>query len=112
MKYYFELQFRMLQRNLSEFGLQPLIAFIVLPLLFIGGSAVLFSRTPYAAYFIVLVSLYVISLLGHSKRNTFLKTIFSFEKYRVLRLVENLILALPFSLIYYGIEHIGQRYSY
>ena len=99
MKYYFELQFRMLQRNLSEFGLQPLIAFIVLPLLFIGGSAVLFSRTPYAAYFIVLVSLYVISLLGHSKRNTFLKTIFSFEKYRVLRLVENLILALPFSLI-------------
>ena len=50
MKYYFTLQYKMLNRHLKAFGLPPIIGYILAIIFFIGGSVYLFYKTEYAAY--------------------------------------------------------------
>ncbi len=95
---YFKLHCIMINRRLSGSG-HPVIGCLLLLLallVFIGLSVVLFQRLSYASYIYIFVALYFVSKLSETKRNDFLKICFGNERYRKLRIVENLIVVLPF----------------
>ncbi len=93
---YFKLQYRILNRKLDEIGFSPILGYVLAIIGFYGISVYLFSKTEFAEYFYGLVSISFISKLSEKRRNDFLKTIFSINDYRKLRILENLILAFPF----------------
>ena len=85
-------------RKLSEDF--PLIVGYLFALLiffaFVGASMALFYRTTFAPYLYVLISLYLTSNLSETRRNDFLEICFGNERYLKLRILENMIIALPF----------------
>lgn len=95
---YFQLQFKILNRQLIDFGLALLIAYIVIPSVFVLLSSYLFSKTAFAGYVYILIAWSFISKLNEKARNDFLKSIFDKKKYFKLRIIENLIFATPFIL--------------
>ncbi len=73
-------------------------AYILFSMCFIGLSVFLFSRTEFAEYLYILVSFGFLTKLTDKKRNEFLKLCFKEKSYLKLRVLENLILILPFAL--------------
>lgn len=98
MKEYFQLQFKMLNRKMIDFGLPLLIGYTLLPFVFILLSNYLFEKTEFANYVYGLITISFVSKLSEPKRNDFLKSVFNKDKYRKLRAIENLIYCLPFTL--------------
>jgi len=105
MKEYFQLQFKMLNRKVIEFGLPLLIGYSLLPLVFFLLSNYLFSKTEFAIYLYGFIALSFVSKLSEPKRNDFLKSIFNKRDYLKLRVIENLIYSMPFLffLLYKGV---------
>lgn len=95
---YFKLQFKMFNRQLSDFGLHPVIAYILIAFVFIGLSVYLFHKTIYAPWLFLAASMSLPLKLGETKRNDFLKTIFSKRDYLLIRNFENLISNFPFTV--------------
>jgi len=98
MKEYFLLQFKMLNRRMIDFGLPLLIGYTLLPFVFILLSKYVFEKTEFANYIYGVLALSFVSKLNEPKRNDFLKSIFNKDKYTKLRVLENLIYCLPFTL--------------
>ncbi len=98
MKEYFRLQFKMLNRRMIDFGLPLLIGYSLIPFVFILLSNYLFGNTEFAIYVYGLIAISFVSKLSEPKRNDFLKSIFNKDKYKKLRIIENLIYCLPFTL--------------
>ena len=98
MKVYFQLQFRMLNRRIIDSGLPLLIGYTLVAFIFILLSIYLFENTKFAIYVFGLIALSFVSKLSEPKRNDFLKSIFNKDKYRKLRVTENVIYSLPFTL--------------
>jgi len=103
MKYYFTLQYKILNRHLRAFGLYPILGYLLGVILFVAGSLYLFSKTEYAAYIYAFLALSPLSLLSETKRTDFLKSCFSVQDYSKIRMSENLILIFPF-LIFLGFK--------
>jgi hypothetical protein len=97
----------MFGRQLSDFGINPIIGYLLLPILFLGLSLYLFVKTEFAEYIYAFLSASLLISLSEANRNDFLKTCFSNKHYRKIRLLENTILALPFFafLVYKGCFH-------
>ena len=81
-----------------DFGLPLLIGYILLPFVFILLSNYLFEKTEFANYAYGLFALSFVSKLSEPKRNDFLKAIFNKYNYKKLRMLENIIYCLPFTL--------------
>ena len=81
-----------------DFGLPILIGYTLLSLAFIIFSNYLFEKTDFANYIFGLIALSFISKFSEPKRNDFLKSIFNKKKYKNLRIVENIIYCIPFTL--------------
>lgn len=81
-----------------DFGLPLLIGYTLLPFVFILISNYIFEKTEFANYIYVLISFSFVSKLSEPKRNNFLKSIFNKKKYRNLRVLENIIYCMPFTL--------------
>ena len=97
---YFKLQRLMMFRKVSD-GLHPAVGCLLMSLLvlvFIGLSAYLFYMTPLAPYVYIFIGLYFITKLSDVGRNDFLKICFRNGQYRRIRMLENVIVALPFVL--------------
>jgi hypothetical protein len=86
----------MLNRQLSDFGLNPVLGYIIIAGAFIGISNYVFLKTPYAAYIYAVVALVVINNLAGVNRNNFLRACFSGVRYVAIRTIENTAVALPF----------------
>jgi hypothetical protein len=99
MNFYFALQFKIINRQLRDFGLNPFLGYLLAGLCFIGFSLYLFDTTVYAPYLFVLVSLGFTARLSEMGRNGFLKMCFHEGQYRVLRIAENLLVSTPFILV-------------
>lgn len=99
MKEYFILQFKMLNRQLSEWGIEPVIGYIVGLCAFIGVSIKLFEKTPLAEYPYIILSLSIIIKLNETNRNDFLKLCYSKIEYIKLRIIENLIVSIAFIFV-------------
>ena len=98
MREYFQLQFKMYNRKLSEFGLPPFLAYVLLSAFFVGFSLYLFSKSKFAKYYYILVVFGLLANLTDKKRNEFLKLCFRKKDYYKLRVIENLIIVFPFAL--------------
>jgi len=96
MRFYFKLQYRMLNRWLIDFGVKPIFGYGAAVAIYVFGSYYLFELTDLAAYIYSFIALAFIGKLSEPDRNDFLKQIHSKRGYRRLRLIENSILALPF----------------
>ncbi|MDR0438211.1 MAG: hypothetical protein LBH22_07935 [Bacteroidales bacterium] len=97
-KEYFKLQYKIIKRKLSDSS-PPIVGYLLALLIllaFVGLSMFLFHKMAFAPYVYVLISVYFTSKLSEIKRNDFLKICFENKPYRKLRILENLIVALPF----------------
>ena len=98
MKEYFKLQYIMTMRKLSDY-FPPIVGYLFVLLIFfafVGLSMSLFDKTSFAPYLYVLISLYLTSNLSEIKRNEFLAICFGNERYIKVRILENIIMAVPF----------------
>lgn len=96
MKEYFTLQFKMLNRQLTEWGIEPVIWYVVSPFVFIGISIKLFEKTQFAEYVYILLALSLVIKLNEINRNSFLKLCYSKTEYIKIRIIENLIVSIAF----------------
>ena len=81
---------------MNDFGLSPILGYLLGFIGFYGISIYLFSKTEFAEYFYGLISISFLPKLSEKKRNDFLKTAFSISNYSKLRIMENLIIVFPF----------------
>lgn len=98
MKEYFGLQFKMLNRQLTEWGIEPVIGFVVGFLAFIGISMKIFEQTQYAEYLYIALALSFVIKYNDTNRNDFIKLCFSKTDYFRIRLTENMIVSIVFIL--------------
>ncbi|MCB0641952.1 MAG: hypothetical protein KDC44_09950 [Phaeodactylibacter sp.] len=99
MNYYLRLQFIRLQRRLRSLGVHPLVALILGPLLFVGLSKVLFYKLEAAGWVYALLAVSLVLKLSERGRNDLLNSLYESRKYRLLRVVENSLVALPFQIL-------------
>jgi hypothetical protein len=89
----------MTKRKLSD-GSRPIVGYLLalfILLVFVGVSVLLLSgKLTYAPYIYAFSSLFFTLKLSEIKRNDFLKIHFGDKQYRKVRILENLIVALPF----------------
>ena len=105
---YIDLQLTMFKRQLFEFGLNPILGFIIILTGFYGFSIYLFIKTEYANYIYILIALSAISQYSEINRNDFLKFIYPKKNYYQIRILENLITVVPFVIfLCYKIEFIS-----
>lgn len=97
-KSYFYLQYKRTNRNLTDFGIIPVLGYFLALMGFFGLSFYLFYKTEFAEYLYMLIAISVAVQLGETKRNDFLMSCFSSKDYLKVRLVENGIAAIPFLL--------------
>jgi len=100
MKWYFVLQFKMLNRYLKDFGIPTLLIYPTLALIFLLVSNFIFYAIDrnYASYAYFFFAVSAILKLSESKRNNFLKLSFTKKKYYSIRALENILLTTPFIL--------------
>ncbi len=98
MRKYFELQYKIINRNLVDLGVQPIAAYAGTVLVFAALSIWLFSKTPYALYIYPGIALILLLKLSEGRRNNFLKNLFTLKHFYLLRVIENMLIALPFVL--------------
>jgi hypothetical protein len=96
MKEYFILQFKMLNRQLTEWGIEPVIGYLVGLFAFIGISIKLFEKTQFAEYIYIALALSLVIKLNEINRNDFLKLCYSKTEYIKIRIVENLFVSIVF----------------
>lgn len=96
MKYYFHLQYKMINRSFIEYGMPVILGYLILICAFIFGSKTLFEKVDYAIYVYLLSYLTLVLKLSDVKRNRFLKYCFKSSEYKKIRITENIIIALPF----------------
>ena len=95
---YFHLQYIMTNRKLRDLGFTPAIAYVLIAVLFLIISFSLFHKIDYAQYIYLTFPLPFFSRLANRQRNDFLKVTFLECQYKIIRLTENLLVALPFAL--------------
>ncbi len=100
MSYYFLLQFRRFNRLVREFGLMPVLAYPLLLVLFLLGSALIFIKSPeYATWIYLVIALVFIESIGQRGATHVSKTLFTKPLFYQIRLIENTACAIPFVII-------------
>jgi hypothetical protein len=98
MNEYFHLQYRLFNRRLKDVGLNPVVGWILLLLVYAGFSAIFFHKIPSPQYAYIFAPVYFIFNLSNIGRNDFLKICFPRRTYTIIRMIENLLVAFPFAI--------------
>lgn len=98
MREYFAIQYRLVNRHLTDFGLHPIAGYILMSIAFAGLSSYLFYAMEYAAYLYPLIAISLTTVTGEASRVGFLKQHFSRTDFLKIRFFENTLLVLPFML--------------
>ncbi|MCB9361405.1 MAG: ABC transporter permease [Flavobacteriales bacterium] len=96
MNFYFALQYKRVKRLLKKSGINHFIALGIVLFLFVAISHFIFEKVIYAQYVYPIISLSLLNILGNVKRNEFLKNCYTVKKYKQIRLLENIVGAIPF----------------
>ncbi len=99
MKAYFALQYTMTNRKLNELGIPPPVAYFLVLVTFVCLCEYLFYKTEFAKSLLLFAVLSVLLRTSESKRNEFLLLLFGTKKYHLVRIIENLVLSLPFAIV-------------
>ena len=93
---HFQLQYKLLNRHLREFGITPWLAYGLMTVLFVGISELFFRRMTLPEYIYPLLALSFFGILQNAERSEFFKRIYLPQKYQKIRIAEYILLALPF----------------
>ena len=96
MKDYFELQLVMTNRKIKETGVNPFIGYLLGLIAFILLSEYIFHKTEFAKYLVILVCLSFQFRLSEKRRVDFLLSTFGDKSKNRIRVLENLIVCIPF----------------
>jgi hypothetical protein len=96
MKQYLQLHYNLLLRQFKDFGIEPLLGFIFVIVFFVFFSFSIFVKLPYPQYFYALVPFSFITMLATKNRNDFLKVAYPKNEYLKVRVVENVLVVIPF----------------
>ena len=97
---YLHLQFILLNRKIRDFGVHPLLGYVVMLAALAVVSMVAFQKLPkFAPYIIMLICVYLQMRLSQKQRSDFLYIVYGKTIKRKLRIVENLIISVPFLVI-------------
>ena len=100
MKFYLRLQFTLINRAIRDFGMNPAVGYVLILAAVAGLGEVAFARLPtYAPYIIALFCVWVMMNLARKERAEFLHITFDKETKRKIRIIENLIVAVPLVLL-------------
>lgn len=99
MKDYFFLQYIMTNRTLKEAGINPLFGYILGLLAIVIVSEIIFLKTAFAKYLLILICIAILVKLSEKNRSDFLLTAFGDTVKRKIRVIENLIISIPFIAI-------------
>lgn len=99
MKDYFFLQYLMSNRKLKEAGINPLLGYILSLIVFVVISEIIFQKTEFAKYLALLTCLSLLVKLSEKNRSDFLLSTFGDSKKRKIRVLENIIVSIPFIAI-------------
>ncbi len=102
MNYYFQLQFKRLGRIFTEMKIPSFLALPIISLLFLLMAKLVFFKAPYPAWIFAALAISVLVRLGDYKRNDWLHSVFKEKTHRLIRLLENGFVIIPFTayLIY------------
>jgi hypothetical protein len=81
---------------IRSFGTNPFFGILVAIGVFIWVSFILFKKVSFPQYYYSFICLVMVSTAGEKSRNEFLQSIFTKRNYRITRLLENIIFAIPF----------------
>jgi len=93
------LTFLRLARRIRNFGLPPYPSMVLIALCFFGLSDRLFYKSDWAGYLIAFMGVSSVSAFSAASRDEFLLLLLDRLRLRKLRLIENLILSIPFLLV-------------
>jgi hypothetical protein len=93
---YFTLQAKMIWRRIGGWGLNPYLAVLLMVAGYVFLSEMLFSKTEYAPHVLLLSMVAMQMRLLNKNRNEFLALTFPANQFRIIRWVENMLIALPF----------------
>lgn len=99
LKEYFSLQYKMLERKLRESGIHPALGVVLAIVSFVLVSDYIFSQTEFAKYIVILTALSLLVKVSEIKRNDFLKIVFGNKRSRPIRVVENVLISIPFIIL-------------
>lgn len=102
--YYLQLQYQRWNRAWEEWGIPPLVGYVVLVLFWGIGSAALFARTAYAPWLYLVIAGIGWGRLSEQHRVDEIERLFGQPNSRYLRFVEQILWTLPFGsyLLYQG----------
>jgi hypothetical protein len=86
----------MMNRRLRDFGLHPAVGYVLSLAVFAGCSVFLFFKTGYAEYIYPAIPVFLSFNLSETQRNDFLKRCFNDRKYKMVRILENWMVSVPF----------------
>ena len=90
------LQFKLLNRNIRDFGMHPLLAYVLIFGLIAGLGTLIFQRLPnYAPYIIIGICISIQMRLSQKQRSNFLQIVYGNKTKHLLRITENLIISIP-----------------
>lgn len=96
MKQYLQLQYKLIQRQLKDFGIEPLLGLAFVFVSFVLFSFSIFVKLPYPQYFYAIISISFVTILATKSRNDFLKVAYPKNEYLKIRVVENVSVIIPF----------------
>lgn len=88
----------MMNRRVKDSGIEPIFAYAILVIGFIGLSVYLFFKTEFAQYIYLFLALAITGKLSETRRTEFLRLCFGDSKFKKIRIIENLIIIFPFLL--------------
>ena len=99
MKDYFKLQFILINRKIEDAGMKPALGYILGLIAFVLLSIEIFIKTEYAKYLVILICLSLQFKLSEKNRTEFLQSTFGDKIKNNIRILENLIICVPFIII-------------
>lgn len=86
----------MLNRQLKDFGLHPILGYVALMLAFVTVTEVLYVKTEYGAWLICVMAFSTVLRFSSKSRSEFLSLTFGDWMKKKIRWIENMIICLPF----------------
>ena len=96
MKYYFQLQFKILHRKLTALGIPPIIGFIIGCIAFYFASYKLFDTHKYANYIYAAIAISLLLKINNHSKSNFIKAHFTPINYLKIQFFEKFFAILPF----------------
>ncbi|HNX01896.1 MAG TPA: hypothetical protein PLE74_13265 [Candidatus Cloacimonadota bacterium] len=96
LKFYFSLQARRIHRSIVNLGVHPVLSYLFIIVAFYSVSYIFSFKQVYYPYSYILIALFAVSRSSAPEHNDFLKLTYPKKTYSLIRMIENIVVAIPF----------------